>query len=295
MAATSLVICKMAIGHLGDSGKDVTNITTPVTQHDNICSRWYSVALDQALTDIKPSWAVRKDLLTLVDEFDEDSFLNGEWSFVYLQPSSMVHLEKILGEGAVKNQPTEDYELVTFMPDSATPDYTETDDETITFEEDPGWYDGIAVQPNSTGGGLTSGNTYYAHRIDELTFSLHTTYANAIADASRVNLTASITATLAPTTQVTVIATNTEDAYADYIYRVTTTTLFPESFTIALSYLLASFLAMPVIKGKAGVEVSKAMIQLYEVWKNRAIATEKNQQVISELYSAHIPEWIGDR
>ena len=58
-----------------------------------------------------------------------------------------------------------------------------------------------------------------------------------------------------------VIFTNAPDAVLVYVQDVTDSTKFPASFTSALSYLLASHLAGPIIKGNEGVRVGDAMRQ----------------------------------
>lgn len=58
-----------------------------------------------------------------------------------------------------------------------------------------------------------------------------------------------------------VILTNAPNAVLLYVQDVTDSTKFPASFTSALSYLLASYLAGPIIKGNEGVRVGDAMRQ----------------------------------
>ena len=58
-----------------------------------------------------------------------------------------------------------------------------------------------------------------------------------------------------------VILTNEPDAVLLYVQDVTDSTKFPASFTSALSYLLASHLAGPIIKGNEGARVGDAMRQ----------------------------------
>jgi hypothetical protein len=58
-----------------------------------------------------------------------------------------------------------------------------------------------------------------------------------------------------------VILTNEPDAVLLYVQDVTDSTKFQASFTSALSYLLASYLAGPIIKGNEGVRVGDAMRQ----------------------------------
>jgi hypothetical protein len=58
-----------------------------------------------------------------------------------------------------------------------------------------------------------------------------------------------------------VLYTNEPDAVLVYTCDVTDTTKFPASFVSALSYLLAAYVAGPIVKGNEGVRVGDAMRQ----------------------------------
>lgn len=58
-----------------------------------------------------------------------------------------------------------------------------------------------------------------------------------------------------------VILTNEPDAVLVYNQDVTDSTKFPASFTSALSYMLASYLAGPILKGNEGIRVGDSMRQ----------------------------------
>jgi len=58
-----------------------------------------------------------------------------------------------------------------------------------------------------------------------------------------------------------VLYSNEPDAVLVYVQDVTDTTKFPASFVSALSYLLAAYVAGPIIKGNEGVRVGDAMRQ----------------------------------
>lgn len=60
-----------------------------------------------------------------------------------------------------------------------------------------------------------------------------------------------------------VIFTNVEDAVLKYTLSVTDTTKYPQLVVVALSRLLASYLAGPIIKGKVGTAVSEAQLKQY--------------------------------
>lgn len=85
-----------------------------------------------------------------------------------------------------------------FAPTGATPSATDTVNEIVTFSADPGFYDGTIVTVSATVGGLTAGTRYFMHRISATTYSFHTTVADAMSGASRINLTASITSQVLP-------------------------------------------------------------------------------------------------
>lgn len=61
------------------------------------------------------------------------------------------------------------------------------------------------------------------------------------------------------TTEGDVLYTNEPDAVLVYVRDVTDTGKFPPSFTSALSYLLSSYLAGPIIKGNEGARIGDAM------------------------------------
>ena len=59
----------------------------------------------------------------------------------------------------------------------------------------------------------------------------------------------------------TTLYSNQPDAVVLYVRDVTDTTRFTPSFTSALSYLLSSYLAGPIIKGSEGMKIGDAMRQ----------------------------------
>lgn len=61
-----------------------------------------------------------------------------------------------------------------------------------------------------------------------------------------------------------VIYTNIPNAIVRYVVQVTDTTKYTPMFVMALSRLLASFLAGPVIKGETGMKVGEAQLDIYE-------------------------------
>lgn len=91
-----------------------------------------------------------------------------------------------------------------------------------------------------------------------------------------------------------IILTNTETATLRYSFRVTNTAKFGPAFVTALSYLLASYLAGPVVKGKAAATIARGHLQMYGARLALAKAEDANARKTSS-YSSHRPAWISAR
>lgn len=92
-----------------------------------------------------------------------------------------------------------------------------------------------------------------------------------------------------------VLYTNVEDAVLLYLVDVTDTTRFSSSFMLALSRLLASFLAGPIIKGTEGMKVAAAHRDFYD---KREFPEAKSMDATarkSSPYSTAMPAGIKAR
>lgn len=86
-----------------------------------------------------------------------------------------------------------------------------------------------------------------------------------------------------------VIFTNQPEATLLYIKDVVDSTKFTPSFTTALSYLLASYLAGPIIKGSDGTRISKAMRDMaMEMARSSATADANASSTTADHIPAHI-------
>lgn len=94
------------------------------------------------------------------------------------------------------------------------------------------------------------------------------------------------------TSGVTVILTDTADAVLRYTMCVTDTTKFTALFVDALGWLLASYLAGPIIKGDAGAAMAKTCLQAFQATYAAAAASDANQRHVED---EHTPAWIGVR
>lgn len=89
-----------------------------------------------------------------------------------------------------------------------------------------------------------------------------------------------------------IILTNEPTASLVYTYIVTDTTKFSPLFTEALALLLASFIAGPVLKGDAGVQMSRARYQDFQEVMARAVTSDANQR---RRRPVHTPDWMNAR
>lgn len=89
-----------------------------------------------------------------------------------------------------------------------------------------------------------------------------------------------------------VILTDLPDAAIIYQIRIIDTNLFPPQFVSALSWLLASYLAGPVVKGDAGRKAGIAAYQAWEAELARAATINSNQ---GQLKTRYVPRQLQAR
>jgi hypothetical protein len=89
-----------------------------------------------------------------------------------------------------------------------------------------------------------------------------------------------------------IILTNQEDATLRFIARTTDTTKFSPLFVDALAWLVASYLAGPVLKGDAGATAAKSCYQNFLVALSLAKTSDANQR---KVRPEHSPAWIAGR
>lgn len=92
-----------------------------------------------------------------------------------------------------------------------------------------------------------------------------------------------------------VIYTNVENATVHYVAAITDVAKFSPLFRAALARLMAVYLAGPIVKGKAGVEMSKAQLELFEkIAGPRAKASDANAHRDTS-YDNFIPSSLAAR
>jgi len=89
-----------------------------------------------------------------------------------------------------------------------------------------------------------------------------------------------------------VIYSNQEDATLRYTVKITDTSEFSPLFTSALTHLLASYLAGPILKGEVGRAEAKGQMQLFQAFYSRATASDAGQRRIVMKQST---PWMAGR
>ena len=89
-----------------------------------------------------------------------------------------------------------------------------------------------------------------------------------------------------------VILTNLENAVCRYSLKVVDTTRFTPLFTLALSWLLASMLAGPIIKGDAGTQLASTCQEAFIKWEQMAESSDASQRNIKPW---QLVPWIAGR
>lgn len=82
-----------------------------------------------------------------------------------------------------------------------------------------------------------------------------------------------------------IIFTNYEDVALRYTRRIADPNRYPSRFSTALSYLLASYLAGPVVKGKTGAQASMTARSMWDKLRSEASVTDANQAKTSSAFT----------
>ena len=88
------------------------------------------------------------------------------------------------------------------------------------------------------------------------------------------------------------LLTDLDNASLRYVARITDTTVFSPLFVDALAWLLASYLAGPVLKGTEGASMTKTCLELFSLLFSQAAASDSNQR---QIRLEHDPAWISGR
>ena len=89
-----------------------------------------------------------------------------------------------------------------------------------------------------------------------------------------------------------ILCTNQENAVLRYTAKVTDTSQFSPLFTISLSWMLASMLAGPIIKGDQGAAEGKRCYQMFQGHFAEATQSDAVQRQIKPM---HVVSWMTGR
>jgi len=93
----------------------------------------------------------------------------------------------------------------------------------------------------------------------------------------------------------TLLLTNVTDAVLHYIYREEETGRYSPTFIVALSLLLGSYLAGPILKGKLGIALAESLRDRARATFLVASAMNANANKDDTQYADYTPIWISDR
>ena len=126
----------MALSHLGQ-GAEIANLDTENSEAANACRRFYELAKDETIRDVKWPWATRFAELALVEEDPTE-----EWAYSYRYPTDCLTIRRILsGSRNDSRQSRIPYKIV--QDDSGLLVYTDLDSASIEYtvrEDNPGVY-----------------------------------------------------------------------------------------------------------------------------------------------------------
>lgn len=86
---------------------------------------------------------------------------------------------------------------------------------------------------------------------------------------------------------VKVIGSNEADLRIDYSAKVEDPNLFTDDFILALSHLLASELAIPIVGAELGRNLRNESLQIYKVYLDAALANDMNEQYFTPALSEY--------
>lgn len=89
-----------------------------------------------------------------------------------------------------------------------------------------------------------------------------------------------------------IIYTNQQNALVRFVQRITDTTRFSPLFVLDCSWLLASFIAGPILKGEEGMAEAERCLKQVSVWHGFATKSDSNQRRTQVQQSV---QWMVNR
>lgn len=91
------------------------------------------------------------------------------------------------------------------------------------------------------------------------------------------------------------IYSNVENALVRYTERITNTDAFSPLFTDALAWLLASYLAGPILKGETGRAEGQRLLNVFNAFMEKAAGSDSRQRRVTNFRDQHAAPWITAR
>lgn len=293
---TKTILCNMALSHLG-VGKELSDADTDTSEYASACRMFYEHAIREVLRSWRWPFATKQ-----ADLFLLETSPTTEWGYSYMYPAEALRIRRILG-GARPGVETNDTRVAyRVVQGNAT-----ADRDGIIKSTTPSGSGNISMDGGYTSSGLytaTEGRLitiYSAGNVSSRTFTITGTNrdgaalveavtgpnATTVTSAGYFMTISSISISGAAAAAIEVgasssygkeIYTDQSSAVVEYTVYVSSESRFDHDFGIAVSYLLASYIAPRITVGD-NFSLAKSSFDLYNLTmsKVKANAADEDQ------------------
>lgn len=220
--SSQLDIYNLSLSHLGM--KSLSSASDTTSPSGKACNQYYEAVRNDVFRELQWPFATVQTVL----ELSNDTARYG-WLFMYIYPTNALTVWRTFNAATAGfNGGITSLSQLLFPPFTAILGNTQY---TEDFE--------VQYFPNATPDAYAAGTTY---AVGDYVVSVALTYICIQAGAGHAPA-SSPTYWTATTWNTKVILTNLEEAYAEYTYLVTDTTLWDSKFVMALSYRMAASMA----------------------------------------------------
>lgn len=260
-------IANMALSHIG-AGGSITDLDTDTNEESVVVNRFLAKARKQLLRS--HDWSFATKTATLGGEADDP---NEEWGKSYRYPSDCVKVRRIFtGEGRLQVPGT----AIPFKIANNTTTYTITAataaNPVVVTSAAHGLFNGDQILITGVAGMTNlNGNTYTVASATTNTITLSGT------DGSAYSAYTSGGSIALTSYSAMAIFTDEDDAAIEYTFLATDTTIYPADFELALSYLLAFYIAPKLSRGDL-YGMQQRMMQLYQESLEIALVNDSRER-----------------
>jgi hypothetical protein len=275
-------IANMALAHIGAAGS-ISDLDTDTNEESVVINRFLTKAREQMLRS--HDWSFATKTATLSDQTEEP---NEEWSYGYRYPSDCIKARRIFtGEDRVPTPGAAiPFKIANNTTTTSISAATAANPVVLTVASTEHLFNGDQIIISGVAGMTNlNGNTYTVASKATTTITLSGTDGSAYSA-----YTSGGTVTLTSYSALA-IYTDEDDAVLEYTFSATDTTYYPADFELALSYLLAFYIAPKLSRGDL-FGMQQRMMQLYQEAWQIALVNDSRERRKDPPADA---EWIRDR